>query len=94
MGQVSVAVNGRNYNVACDDGEEEHLQSLAAFVDKQVVELASQIGQVGDTRLLLMSNLLISDKLGEALGRAEQDDTGAKSEDRPPSNAFAEMDAL
>lgn len=66
MAHVSVTINGRNYEIACDDGQEAHLTRLAAYVDKRVSELVAAVGQVGDTRLLVMVNLLIADELSDA----------------------------
>ena len=66
MGQVAVTINGRSYEVACDDGQEEHLVRLASYIDKKVAELVASVGQVGDTRLLVMSALLLADELSEA----------------------------
>ena len=34
MAQVTISVNGRDYAIACGDGEEEHLADLAQYVDK------------------------------------------------------------
>ncbi|RVU33773.1 cell division protein ZapA [Hwanghaeella grinnelliae] len=65
MAQVDIIVNGRNYSVACDDGQEEHLHRLAAYLDKRVGELSASMGQLGDARLLVMAGLLISDELSE-----------------------------
>jgi cell division protein ZapA len=66
MSQVVVTVNGRNYQIACDDGQEAHLTRLAAYIDKRVGELVAAVGQVGDARLLVMSSLLIADELSDA----------------------------
>ena len=62
MPLVNVMVNGRAYTIACDDGEEEHLRGLAAIVDTKAREVLGSVGQVGDTRLLLMAALLIADE--------------------------------
>ena len=59
MPLVNVMVNSRAYTIACDDGEEDHLRELAATVDAKTREVLSSVGQVGDTRLLLMAALLI-----------------------------------
>jgi cell division protein ZapA len=72
MPLVNVLVNGHAYTLACDEGEEEHLRELAQFLDKRVRELSSSVGQVGDTRLLLMAGLLVSDELSEALSTIEE----------------------
>jgi cell division protein ZapA len=66
-----VSVNGRSYNVACEEGDEEHLRELARFFDKQVQELARQVGQVGETRLFLIAGLTAADDLSEALAKID-----------------------
>lgn len=69
MGQILVTLNGRSYRLACGDGEEARLQSLAAIVKSKVDQLAIQFGQVGEDRLFLMSALLIADELLDARER-------------------------
>ncbi len=71
MAQVTVKINGRAYTLACDDGEEDHLKGLAAYMDKHVTQLAQSVGQVGDQRLMLMAGLLVADELSEALGEVQ-----------------------
>lgn len=66
MAHVEVKINGRAYEVACDDGQEEHVSDLGDFLDRKVAELAARIGQVGDSRLLVMAALLIADELSES----------------------------
>lgn len=65
MGQVNVSVNGRSYRIACEDGQEERILNLARMVDARVAEMVSTVGQVGDTRLLVMASLLIADELDD-----------------------------
>jgi len=65
MAQVTVAINGHNYDIACDDGQEAHLTRLGAYIDKRVGELIAAVGQVGDSRLLVMVALLIADELSD-----------------------------
>src|SRR5690348_5065662 len=62
MPLVNMMVNSKAYTIACDDGEEDHLRQLAATVDGKVRELLGSVGNVGDTRLLLMAALLIADE--------------------------------
>lgn len=66
MAQVDVTINGREYRIACDDGQENHLLRLASYIDKRVGELVAAVGQVGDARLLVMTSLLIADELSDA----------------------------
>ena len=69
MGQINVNVNGRSYQVACDDGQEDHLMELADYVAKQAEDLAGSIGQIADSRLLLMTSLMVADELSDSLQR-------------------------
>jgi cell division protein ZapA len=66
MAQVTVTVNGRPYQMGCDDGEEGHVRELAAFIDSHVQNLVREVGQVGEARLLLMAAMLVSDELATA----------------------------
>ncbi len=72
MTQVSVSINGRNYRIACDDGQEDHLTKLASYVDERVADLAKAVGQIGDTRLLVMASLLIADELSDSYAEADK----------------------
>lgn len=65
MGQITVGVNGRDYVIACGDGEEEHVADLATYVDHHVRQLAAKLGSIGESKLLLMAALTIADELGE-----------------------------
>lgn len=92
MAQVTVKINGRGYEIACDDGQEDHVQRMGRYVDKRVGELAAQIGQVGDTRLLVMAALLITDELSEAYGeiadlRERGGEAGHRGEAPPAAEA-------
>ena len=66
MAQVVIEVNGRPYTMQCNDGEEEHLASLALMLDEEVARIRDAVGNVGDIRLLMMAGLVISDRLVEA----------------------------
>ncbi|ABS63724.1 protein of unknown function DUF710 [Parvibaculum lavamentivorans DS-1] len=71
MGQVKVSINDRSYSVACGDGEEAHVRELASHINRHVVSLAQEVGQVGDARLLLMAGLLVADELSDALQKTK-----------------------
>jgi len=74
MSQISLTINGRPYEVTCDDGQEQHLQSLGDYLDRKVQELGTAVGQVGEPRLLVMAGLLVADELFEALQQLDQMD--------------------
>jgi len=79
MPQVDVTINGHDYRIACDDGQEEHLTQLAEYVDKRVQELVTTVGQVGDSRLLVMTSLLIADELSEAYADIERQSSSTET---------------
>lgn len=71
MAQISVEINGRKYDIACDDGQEAHLKRLSEYVDKRVGELVAAVGQAGEARLLVMAALLLADELSDAYDEVE-----------------------
>lgn len=66
MAEINVTVNNRLYPIGCDDGEEDQVRRLAQQVDARVKELAALVGQVGESRLLLMTALTLADDLEQA----------------------------
>jgi len=65
MPQVEVAINGRDYQVACGDGEEEHVGRLLNMISGQVDQLAKDVGQVGQSKLMLFAALVMADEMDE-----------------------------
>lgn len=79
MPQVTVTVNGRNFDIACDPGQEQRVTALAGEIDRRVAELSRSVGPVGESRLLLLAALLIADELAETreqVSRLEADRAG------------------
>ncbi len=66
MPEIAVTINGRDYNVSCAEGEEERVTRLAAYVDEQFAELVGSVGDVGDLRLMVMTSLMMADKVFDA----------------------------
>ena len=65
MASVDIEIAGRKYDVACRDGEEEHLRSVAALVNRRAHDAAAALGSLTETRQLLFAALLIADDLKE-----------------------------
>ena len=72
MATVNVEVNGRTYAVGCEDGQEEHVKSLARQFDKQVQDVNPQVGSVGELRLFLLAALTTADELAEVRSRLDR----------------------
>ena len=66
MAQVNVTINGRQYRMACEDGQEDHLMRLAQDIDDRIEQLRGNFGEVGDSRLTVMAALTVADELVEA----------------------------
>ncbi len=90
MGQVPVEINGRKYQIACDDGQEAHLSRLGVYIDNRVQELIAAVGQVGDARLLVMVALLVADELSDAYAELDV----ARSADEGAAAALKAEEAL
>jgi len=80
MPEVTLNINKTPYKLACGAGEEELLMELGSIFDERIAELTAQVGQVGDTKLILLAALNLlnearseNDALGEV---AEQTTTG------------------
>jgi cell division protein ZapA len=76
MGQVSVSINGRQYRMACEDGQENHLTRLAQELDQRITQLRTDFGEIGDMRLTVMAALIVADELteqGQRLRRVEDE---------------------
>jgi cell division protein ZapA len=69
MAQVSTMINGRQFRLACEDGQEEHLEKLAQNLDVRIAELRKKFGEIGDTRLTVMAALTVADELSESMRR-------------------------
>jgi cell division protein ZapA len=66
MAQVSVTINGRQFRMACEDGQEGHLVELARELDSRINGLRAKFGEIGDTRLTVMAAITVADELAEA----------------------------
>ena len=69
MAQVNATIAGRQFRLACEDGQEEHLQKLAQDIDARIAQLRSKFGEIGDTRLTVMAALTVADELAETTRR-------------------------
>jgi len=71
MSEVSIEINGRKYRMACEDGQEGHLQELALRFDSHVNGFKGEFGEVGDNRLTVMAGISVVDALVEAEKKLE-----------------------
>ena len=71
MPQVTVTIDGKQYRMACDEGQEEHLIGLAQSFDRYVAHLKESFGEIGDQRLTVMAGIMVMDELVELQKRTK-----------------------
>jgi cell division protein ZapA len=63
MAQVTIRINGYAYTVGCEDGQESHLEQMAADIEQRIASIKTIGGQSGEARLLMLAALLLADEL-------------------------------
>jgi cell division protein ZapA len=103
MPEITIAIGGRDFEVACQTGEEHFLRSAAAMLDSEAAVLAAQIGRLPEVRMLLMAGLMLADKtagmedqLNEAEGRmsALEAELNALKQAPPPAPERIEVPVI
>lgn len=69
MSHVNVTINGRQYRMACEEGQETRLLKLAESLESRVENLRGKFGEIGDARLTVMAALTVADELFDASHR-------------------------
>jgi cell division protein ZapA len=66
MSHVNVTINGRQYRMACEEGQEARLLDLAGNLETRIQSLRGKFGEIGDARLTVMAALTVCDELLDA----------------------------
>ena len=90
MANVNISFNGKEFLLSCDDGQEEHLQELAEQMNKKFASLKSELGNIGENKLLLISSIKVMDEYFETKKKIEE----KKKELNDLSNKFKELRSL
>jgi len=86
MAQLTVTIDGKQFRMACEDGQEPHLEKLADHLDQRVKTMRENFGEIGDLRLTVMAALMVCDEYyeekrrNETLQEVAQHDRVARSE--------------
>jgi cell division protein ZapA len=88
-GVVTVTINGRSFRMACDEGQEGHLQNLAKGVDAKISLLRGAFGDIGEQRVTVMAAIMLADELHEA----SQETQDQRAELRAAKDNFATLKA-
>ena len=79
MAQVTVRINGYAYAVGCEDGQEPHLQSMAAQVERRIERIKSIGGQSGEALMADELHDLAAEKLPSGTASAQAEGEQARS---------------
>ena len=90
MANVNIRFNGKDYLLSCDDGQEENLRELAGHLGKKFDELKSNLGNIGENKLLLISSIKVVDEYYDLLKKIES----KKKEFNNLSEKFKELKSL
>ena len=63
MSHINVTINGRQYRMACEEGQEVRLLKLAESLETRIQSLRGKFGEIGDARLTVMAALTVCDEL-------------------------------
>jgi cell division protein ZapA len=93
MAQVTIKINGYAYTVGCEDGQESHLQAMAAEVENRIDSIKALGGSSGEARLLMLASLLMADELHDLKIELEAA-RGADKAERPDTEGARRLSRL
>jgi cell division protein ZapA len=102
MNHINVTINGRQYRMACEDGQEPQLLKLAESLESRIGTLRGKFGEIGDARLIVMAALTVCDELldaGQRIRNLEEEldalrDVRVAAADRAKATQIAVANAL
>ena len=90
MANVNIRFNNKDYLLSCDDGQEEDLKKINIFLDKRYSQLKSQLGNLGESKLLLITAIQVIDEYFDLKKRV----VSQKDNFEKLSSKFKEMKSL
>ena len=62
MANVNIKFNGKDFLLSCEDGQEDHLEELAANLNDKFEKLKNDLGNIGENKLLLITAIKVMDE--------------------------------
>ena len=90
MANVNIKFNGKDFLLSCEDGQEDHLEELSINLNNRFDKLKSDLGNIGENKLLLITSIKIMDEYFETKKKIDQ----KKQELQDLSNKFRELRSL
>jgi len=79
MANVNIKFNGKEFLLSCDNGQEEHLEELSVHLNEKFNNLKSSLGNIGESKLLLITSITIMDEYFETKKKIDQKITEFKN---------------
>jgi len=79
MANVNIKFNGKEFLLSCDSGQEEHLEELSVHLNEKFNNLKSSLGNIGESKLLLITSITIMDEYFETKKKIDQKITELKN---------------
>ncbi len=80
MAEVSLLINGKEYSLACDEGQEQRILDLGHYIDEKARDLGA--GGMSDNHRLMLTSLMLADELFETKDRLDVE----KKTDKTPQS--------
>ncbi len=90
MANVNIKFNGKEFLLSCDDGQEEHLEGLAFYLNEKFIRLKNSLGNIGESKLLLITSISVLDEYYETKNKIETQ----KNEIKNITEKFKELKSL
>ena len=90
MANVNIRFNGKEFLLSCDDGQEEHLEELALYLNEKFNDLKNSLGNIGENKLLLITSISVLDEYYETKKKIDTQ----KKEIRNITEKFKELKNL
>ena len=94
MPKVLVTVGGRQFEVACQEGEEHFLRSAAKMLDAEASVLVNQMGRMPEAQMLLMAGLMLADRTAGLEDQLRSTEERAVVAERVAANARANPERI
>lgn len=75
MAEVNITINGRIYEIGCDNGQEGRVVDMASYVDQKLQQIARAGAAYNDAHLLVLTALVLADELFELRGAVDEPKT-------------------
>ena len=90
MANVNIKFNGKEFLLSCDDGQEEHLEELALYLNEKFTDLKNSLGNIGENKLLLITSISVLDEYYETKKKIDIQ----KADIAKITNKFKELKSL